>query len=620
VVRGRRAVVYLAIALLGILAPTACGDDDDSTPTPTTVPSPFPTAKPSASPSPTPEPQANEPPERDLADLARRFLGLPAGAPLVARTEPYGYAVGDSATFTLVDLEGPSEYEVTATARAITDHAYFFVDDESSYDEANLAEVAEDFESIVWPAVTGAFGEPATPGVDGDPRITILNAPLLGAAGYVSGADSFPRSIAPHSNEREMLYIDVESLSEPGLYYNGLVAHEFQHLIHARADSGEDSWVNEGLSQVASQLVGDGDEWIDYFTDEPDTQLDFWPVYEDSTVNYAAAELFFSYLLDQYGGRENAAALIDEQGDGVNGVDAYVDAFDTTFAEIFIDWVVANWLDDGAGPYSHPKLDHTTTVSETISEPGEDVASVHQLAADYLEIEGGAGNTFDFEGEQEVSIGVPEHDGAFWWSNRGDSIDSRLTRRVDLSDVDTATLTFDTWYDIEEGWDYGYVAVSADGGETWAPVAGRTTTTDNPTGASYGEAFTGSSGDWIEEEVDLSAHAGEQVLLRFEMITDDAGSITGMAVDNIAIAEIDFADGAEDDSGWEAEGWQRIDKPLEQEWALRYIDEDGIVHQLPVTADGSAGILLGGAATTVVVVALTRGTAEPASYSWAVSP
>ncbi|MEX0684240.1 MAG: hypothetical protein WD472_12395 [Dehalococcoidia bacterium] len=553
-------------------------------------------------------------------DLARRFRGLPVGAPVVARTEPFDYVIGDSEAFRLLDLDGPIEYEVTATVQAITHHAYLFIANDASYNDSDLAKIAEDFDSVIWPTVTGAFGEPANPGVDGDPRITVLHAGLRGAGGYVSGADSFPESIAPGSNEREMLYVDSEVLTAPGVVYNDLVAHELQHLIHARADSGEDAWVNEGLSQVSAQLVGGADEWISEFLAEPDLQLDFWPVFENPVPHYAAAELFFSYFLDQYGGRQNASALVDEQQDGIGGAEAYLETYDKTFDEVFADWVVANWLDADEGPYSHPTLDHTTGVSETISGPDEDETSVHQYAADYLEIEEGAGNIFRFEGAQEVSIGVPEHDGAFWWSNRGDAIDSRLTLEVDLSDVNSATLTFDAWYDIEEGWDYAYVAVSTDDGETWKALEGTSTTTDNPAGASYGEGYTGSSGDWVDEEVDLSEYAGQEVLLRFEMVTDDAASLAGLAVDNIAIPEIDFVDDAEDDGDWSAEGFQRVDGPLEQKWALRLIDAEGGVREINMNTDSSAEVLLGGEAVMIVVMALTRGTAEPASYSWVVSP
>ena len=43
------------------------------------------------------------------------------------------------------------------------------------------------------------------------------------------------------------------------------------------ADRKEDSWVNEGLSEVAAGLVGGGYNTVDLFLNSPDTQLTFWP-------------------------------------------------------------------------------------------------------------------------------------------------------------------------------------------------------------------------------------------------------------------------------------------------------------------------------------------------------
>ena len=42
----------------------------------------------------------------------------------------------------------------------------------------------------------------------------------------------------------------------------------------------------------------------------------------------------------------------------------------------------------------------------------------------------------------------------------GDKSDMTLTGAFDLSGLTQATLSFQTWYDVEEGWDYAYVTVS----------------------------------------------------------------------------------------------------------------------------------------------------------------
>ena len=73
----------------------------------------------------------------------------------------------------------------------------------------------------------------------------------------------------------------------------------------------------------------------------------------------------------------------------------------------------------------------------------------------------------EFEGEATVAqVGTECHSGRFcWWGGNGDSIDTTLEREFDLSGVESATLEFWMWYEIEEDWDYAFVSVSTDDGE-----------------------------------------------------------------------------------------------------------------------------------------------------------
>src|SRR5690606_23241866 len=54
---------------------------------------------------------------------------------------------------------------------------------------------------------------------------------------------------------------------------------------------------------------------------------------------------------------------------------------------------------------------------------------------------------------------------------------------------------------------------------------------------------------WVEQSIDLSEYAGQEILLRFESISQPQGGGFGFALDNIAIPEIDFADDGSGD--WE---------------------------------------------------------------------
>jgi hypothetical protein len=297
-----------------------------------------------------------------------------------------------------------------------------------------------------------------------------------------------------------------------------------------------------------------------------------------------------------------------------------------SFLDVFGDWVVANYLDEDSGRYAHTGIDARVKTKTEITNPGDGDGTVHQFAADYLEVrppEGGG--TFSFDGADETSIGVPPHDGphstgsgqAFWWANRGDGIDSRLTREFDLSGLDRATLRFSTWFDIEKGWDYAYVAVSTDGGDTWRALPGGHTTDYNPVQAAYGPGYSGSSDGWVEEKVDLSAYAGQKILVRFEYVTDDATSLTGFAVDDIEIPELAYRDGADGDNDWTAAGFERVERPLAQRFIVQVLEgsEPARVKRVELDSANRAEIALDGPAT-IVVAAVTEGTTETAGYSW----
>ena len=602
------------VALILLLLAVACGSSSSSSSTTTASLTSSPTASPTATPPSTPAPEL---PVRDLLDLARRFQGY--NGPDLARETPFNYKIGDSEQFTLLDLNTAQQYTITASVRAITAHAYFFVQVDSAYSSDPLGQITADFENIVWPTVTSVFGEPWTPGIDSDPRITVLNAVLKGAAGYVSSIDEYPPAAVPSSAGREMVYIGDSSLANPGPSYNALISHELQHLVHHHGDPNEESWVNEGLSQVASEMGGGGTNGIASFLAAPDTQLNYWPATAAASIHYAESELFFDYLLDHYGGRQNAKALVDEPANGIAGVQAYLGHFGVSFDDVFADFVAANLLDLSSGPYSHDHYDGTTTaVTEATGANGN--GTVSQFGTDYLHVPAGSSGSFDFQGSKEVTIGIPPTDGAFWWSGRSDSIDSKLTREVDLSSVSSATLSFDTWYDIEDGWDYAYVVASTDGGATWSALPGEHTTTRNPSGAAYGPGYTGDSAGWVHETTNLSAYAGRKVLLRFEYITDDATNLTGFAVDNIQVPQIAPVDTSDSASGWVADGFQRITGPMPQQFIVQAIRGDGTVQREAVASDNTVSIPLGGSDVTIAISGATPGTTEPASYSWTVEP
>jgi hypothetical protein len=384
-----------------------------------------------------------------------------------------------------------------------------------------------------------------------------------------------------------MFYINLENAMPGSDYFDGILAHEFQHMIHWAQDRNEDTWVNEGLSELAAQVGGYDVGGSDYaYIRTPDTQLTTWSSLEDSGPHYGASYLFLAYFLEQYGD-EAVQRLVDEQSNGIAGFDVILEEMGgphQTFEDLFADWLVANYLDSprpAAGRYGYLELDieqpryaarHTTF-------PVQRKATIHQYAADYILLEGEGDLTIEFKGSTVVPlVGNQVHSGQYqWWSNRGDDGDATLTRAFDLSELEQATLQAWMWYDLEEDYDYAYVEVSTDGGETWDILSNGHSTHTNPSGNSYGPAFTGISGGqdeprWVQETFDLSPYAGRQVLVRFEVITDEALNRPGLAVDDIAIPELGYSHDVESgDDGWQAEGWLRLGDRVPQAFLVQLI-------------------------------------------------
>ena len=117
--------------------------------------------------------------------------------------------------------------------------------------------------------------------------------------------------------------------------------------------------------------------------------------------------------------------------------------------------------------------------------------------------------------------------------------------------------------------------------------------------------------------------------MRFEYITDDAVNLDGIVFDDIAVPEIDYFDDVEGPSDWLAEGFQRIDNELPQNFVVQVIEIalDGSFSVRELTLDEERGgeLLVRGFGTrlenaVVVVTPVTRHTYQPATYELTVSP
>jgi hypothetical protein len=591
---------------------------------------------------------ATERPPRDPVATAGRLAGheIPWTA-----TQPFTgpLDVGRHDTFYVLDQTDNTYKERPATLRLVSQYAYWYVQDGETVRDEDLASAAKQFDERTVPTVHRVFGTEWSPGIDGDARVTLFLGRAPGVAAYFSSWDEYPRSVFRFSNEREMIHIDLGSGRPGSSGFDGTLAHEFQHMVHWRGNSHDDTWVDEGFAELSSALsTGSKGSSTGSLQRQPDTQLTTWSPTGQTGAHYQASYLFTHYLAQRFG-EEALGKIIAEPGRPPDTITAYLSdaGLGISFDDVFEDWLVANLLDDpsvGDGRYVHNGIDHHAAIGLALHPDGQPAEQiVHQYGAQYVELDGdGLDAELVFEGAPSVRlVGTDATSGrSLWWSNRADGMDSTLTRAFDLSGVTSATLSFNLWYDTERDFDFCYVLVSQDNGTTWQVVRGARASDVNPTGNAIGPGYSGQSGvsagpgnatpTWISDRVDLTPFAGGQVLVRFEYVTDQGYNASGVALDDVEIPELGFRDDAESDAaGWTAEGFLRSANEIPQTWSLQLVEQHkgGQTTVRPLRADGAGRVTeriagLGGDVEKAVLVVsgLAPRTLETAPYRVTLRP
>lgn len=578
-------------------------------------------------------------PIADPLSLAERLSGI-ENPPRIVDDSADPIAQGAERTFWASNVDTNENFQVRARLAYATDHVYFWVDRRVSVDQDEVRDIVETFERESYPTTREFFGSEWSPGVDGDPHLYILYARGLGnsVAGYYSSKDELSPVVHEFSNGHEMFYLNADTMGLSGSFASGVLTHEFQHMIHFYRDRNEESWMNEGFSEVASFLIGYDLGGSDFaYASNPDLTLTYWPSPPDS-AHYGQAFLFLAYFLDRFG-PEATQALVGETTNGLDSIDrvlADIEARDPATGEpvgadeVYRDWAAAMLLQDpsvGQGQFALESYPDAPDVSvrERIGEcPAERWGSeVAQYGVDYIELNCEGDFTLTVQGAARVGI-VPAnpYSGEYmFWSNRGDESDMTLTRTFDLRSAQSPIeFEYRVWYDIEEDYDYVYLEASQDGGETWEILTTPSGTDEDPTGNSYGWGYNGLSGGgdegaWLAESVDLSRFAGSEILLRFEYVTDAAVNGEGLLLDDVRIDALGYEEDFEgDDGGWVAEGFVRLYNLLPQTYRVVLIERgaDVRVTEIPLDANGAGSleVQLGddGGGEILVVIATARHT------------
>ncbi len=384
--------------------------------------------------------------------------------------------------------------------------------------------------------------------------------------------------------------------------YEGTFAHEYQHLLHNDVDADETVWLNEGLSEYAQTLTGYANPatpirqtgfeggmqcflgWLAVKTDAnpnprvacgPENSLTNWAEQgaEETLADYGAVNSFVMYLVSRFGA-DVATDLHRGKSNGLEAVQEMLDdrAPGLRAMDVLRNWVAMNALDgilDDGAQLSHglPGIYTSRHLHQTINWDNphtHNAPGAPPNGADFVRLRAKDGSylaahqirSITFEGtptlpSRSLEWAVDKDarpDNPALASGTGDGLDRSLVRSVTVPDEDP-TLTFDTKYHTEPGWDFAVVQVSRDGGKTYQSVANAATTSKHDPGADTRitdqlPGLTGDSQGWKTQRFDLSAYAGRDVILSFRHLTDAANSEAGFWVDNIKVGSKLLSDGS----------------------------------------------------------------------------
>jgi hypothetical protein len=463
--------------------------------------------------------------------------------------------------------------------------------------QEQVDKLRDEFDNNIYPVDTAFFG---TPDVHDGSQSLLVELGYV-PEGYYEGSDkvimlvdniiddnynnpTYPFFVAgffwqtlENYIDRNIITIDTNSwATRLENTFFGTTIHELQHLIHADNDGAEESWINEGMSTFSEYLGGYGhdDRAINFYLDHPENSLVYWDDHysaatgPETIADYGQVYLFTLYMNDKFG-REFIRDLALNESQGINSVNEVLEehGIKLDFTELYQNFITALALDTdkvGNGIYDFDSINLRDLTVEDGEKRGMTVDYEKAVTFEKEGVPAWGGDfkalafqdkirSISFDGVDFLSTpwqSVADPLGAdnqVLWGNAGDEADNALIFEADLSSVEAATLNFDNYIDIEEQWDFGMVQVSTDDGETWVSLANENTRSDvveegYPKIKENLPGFTGKYTEWKNETFDLSAYAGQKILVSFRYLTDWGTTEAGWHIDNIEIPEIGYFD------------------------------------------------------------------------------
>lgn len=121
-------------------------------------------------------------------------------------------------------------------------------------------------------------------------------------------------------------------------------------------------------------------------------------------------------------------------------------------------------------------------------------------------------------------------------SNENKSI--RLSSTISLANAVKANLSFFARWALEPNFDYVQVQASTNNGITWTSLCGKYTVEGSPYQVQDEPLYEGFQFDWVKEEISLDDYLGQNILIRFVLVSDGWAEYDGYYFDDLLVTKV----------------------------------------------------------------------------------
>ena len=287
-------------------------------------------------------------------------------------------------------------------------HLNIYVETGVPVDRSLITSLAREFEHTIHPIINEHFGVESD--IDHNNQVTLLITALDAGniSGYFDSRNQYSNQWIANSNEREMIYINSQVLRYGSNTVLQTLAHEFTHLVHWNYKwnySPDNIWFAEGMAMYSGYLIGKVTGQTHYWdfnsiraflrSYSSVSVIDWQQRYED----YGAAYAYMIYLSEHYSPGHLRRLFQDPRSNRLEALAEHLAGYDTSLAEVLVDWAVANAFDLPSNPYGYSDLSVGLNTSSFPKLPGS-------------------------------SFGLPSWVGRYWRLETGTSKDNGLSIRV----------------------------------------------------------------------------------------------------------------------------------------------------------------------------------------------